>query len=221
MHTRAPRLVAAGAAALLLVVGAAACGKDDKADSTTTTAKATTTTTEAATTTVDTAAETVRFDKTVQSGLAAVGCYKGAIDGIFGPKTDAAVLAFQEASGLDPDGEVGPGTEAKLREDMAARKVVCTDTTTTTKAPVRPTTTFAPNDAPCTATALLGGLPAEGEKIGTFVCSGGYAAGTLSDGTTKFILQAKNGKWYALDQDPCGSASAGLPPIILQDGCPA
>ena len=37
-----------------------------------------------------------------------------AADGIFGPKTEAAVRAFQSAHGLDPDGIVGPKTWAAL-----------------------------------------------------------------------------------------------------------
>lgn len=36
------------------------------------------------------------------------------IDGDFGPKTKAAVVAFQKANGLTPDGLVGPYTREKL-----------------------------------------------------------------------------------------------------------
>lgn len=35
-------------------------------------------------------------------------------DGVFGPRTEAAVVAFQKSHGLTPDGVVGPKTAAKL-----------------------------------------------------------------------------------------------------------
>ena len=41
------------------------------------------------------------------------------VDGIFGPKTRAAVVAFQKAHGLKPDGLVGPKTTAALRAPKA------------------------------------------------------------------------------------------------------
>lgn len=204
---------------LLGALALAACGNDSKSADTTTTTSSSTTTTEATTTTAPDQQQTARFDKAIQSELAAVGCYKGNIDGILGPQSDAAILAFQRASGLVPDGELGPNTEKALSAAASARTTVCqaaASTTTTTKPAT--TTTFAPNDAPCTAAAILGGLPAEGEKVTSFVCAGQYAAGSLDNGS-KFILKAQGGKWYALSTDPCGGASAGLPPVILQNGC--
>jgi cytoskeletal protein RodZ len=52
--------------------------------------------------------------RTVQQALAQVGHDPGAIDGDFGPATQQAVVAFQTASGIDPDGVVGPKTLAAL-----------------------------------------------------------------------------------------------------------
>ncbi|MGD1860775.1 MAG: peptidoglycan-binding protein [Leptolyngbyaceae cyanobacterium] len=46
----------------------------------------------------------------VQETLKARGFYQGAVDGIFGPGTEAAVMAFQESVQLATDGIVGPVT---------------------------------------------------------------------------------------------------------------
>ncbi|MCY0885286.1 MAG: peptidoglycan-binding protein [Firmicutes bacterium] len=50
----------------------------------------------------------------IQSDLARLGYYHGAIDGVFGPETDAAVVAFQQAVGLPAHGLVGSLTENAL-----------------------------------------------------------------------------------------------------------
>ena len=52
----------------------------------------------------------------VQLLLTFLGYDPGAIDGADGPKTRAAVKAFQQAEGLEPDGIAGPQTQARLRE---------------------------------------------------------------------------------------------------------
>jgi hypothetical protein len=217
MPHRPTRSIAAGLIGVVALLGVAACG--NSSDGTTTTS---TTAAPASTTTPANNDEATKvFDKQIQQELQTVGCYKGNIDGILGPASDEAILEFQRAEGLSADGELGPKTEAALKTAVAAGKKVCTGTSTTTTpktSTTKPNTTVAPNDAPCTATALLKGLPAEGEKITRFVCSGGWAAGSLDNGS-KFILKAQNGAWYAPSQDPCGSASAGLDPSILEAGC--
>lgn len=204
---RAPLAVAA---VVVISLAAGACGNDDES------ADTTTSTTSEATTTTAPDARTVQFNEQVQADLKAVGCYRGADDGIIGPETDQAIKDFQAAEGLEVDGEYGPETEAALNKAVEEGRQVC-DGSTTTTAPA--TSTTAASGAVCTAQSLLEGLPAEGEQIRSYVCADGWAAGTLTDGTTKFILEVVDGRWVAPSQDPCDSASAGLPPVILQDGC--
>jgi hypothetical protein len=51
----------------------------------------------------------------LQEQLRQLGHYTGAIDGIYGKKTEAAVAKFQRVEGLGVDGIVGPSTWQKLR----------------------------------------------------------------------------------------------------------
>jgi peptidoglycan hydrolase-like protein with peptidoglycan-binding domain len=56
----------------------------------------------------------------LQRALLADGINPGPIDGIFGPKTEAAVKRFQERAGLEADGIAGPMTMAALEGDAPA-----------------------------------------------------------------------------------------------------
>ena len=50
----------------------------------------------------------------IQQRLSAWGYYNGAIDGIYGSRTEAAVRYFQQKNGLAVDGKAGPATLAAL-----------------------------------------------------------------------------------------------------------
>ncbi len=50
----------------------------------------------------------------VQQALGRQGYTPGTIDGVYGPKTQKAVQAFQKSQGLSPDGVVGPDTTSAL-----------------------------------------------------------------------------------------------------------
>lgn len=53
--------------------------------------------------------------KRIQSILQGQGYNVGPVDGLYGPQTQAAVIAFQKTKGLMPDGLVGPLTWAALQ----------------------------------------------------------------------------------------------------------
>jgi peptidoglycan hydrolase-like protein with peptidoglycan-binding domain len=52
--------------------------------------------------------------KFLQELLKGLGYDPGVIDGVFGFATERAVIAFQRAKGLEPDGVVGPATQAAI-----------------------------------------------------------------------------------------------------------
>lgn len=52
--------------------------------------------------------------RNIQSRLSKWGYNPGAVDGIYGAKTEAAVKRFQRNNGLTPDGVAGPATLAKI-----------------------------------------------------------------------------------------------------------
>ena len=51
----------------------------------------------------------------IQQALTEAGFYTGKLDGIIGPKTRAAIRAFQDEQGLKVDGVCGPKTWEKLK----------------------------------------------------------------------------------------------------------
>ena len=70
----------------------------------------------------DTAAKAVSsYTKTLQQALADAGYYDAKVDGIYGPKTVAAVEALQKANGLPQTGTLDKATEKALRSELAAK----------------------------------------------------------------------------------------------------
>lgn len=59
----------------------------------------------------------------IQTRLQTLGFYFGTLDGRSGPKTFAAIKAFQVANGLSADGKVGPITRAALFPDGAPETI--------------------------------------------------------------------------------------------------
>jgi len=66
--------------------------------------------------------------KDIQASLKSAGFYTGEVDGKTGPMTKKAIEEFQSASGLVPDGTVGPNTWNKLKKYYVAEKTEATQT---------------------------------------------------------------------------------------------
>ncbi|MBD2096276.1 HEAT repeat domain-containing protein [Trichocoleus sp. FACHB-591] len=59
--------------------------------------------------------------KQLQTTLKLLGYFDGAADGTYSPSTETAVLNFQKAIGLSPDGVAGPSTLSRLQELQSAK----------------------------------------------------------------------------------------------------
>jgi hypothetical protein len=163
------------------------------------------------------AAERVLFDKEVQAQLIVVGCYKGKDDGIIGKQTDEAIILFQTASGLTVDGELGPKTDAALTAAANSKKVVCTATTVTTKAP---STTVPRTNPPCTAAAISGAIAPN--TVNGYICGNNFAAGSQSNGDfdSAFLLAAgddNSGQWVVIPTDAATCADKNIPAAVLAE----
>ncbi len=79
----------------------------------------------------------------LQQRLTTLGYYQGAVDGQFGSQTEAALLAFQRAQGLNPDGIAGTATFAAL-DALTTPAAIATAPTTpsTTLPPAQPDAAF-------------------------------------------------------------------------------
>ena len=58
--------------------------------------------------------------KTLQQALKQLGFYDAAVDGDFGQGTTDAVIAFQTANNLKPDGIVGQETATAINDALTA-----------------------------------------------------------------------------------------------------
>lgn len=103
----------------------------------------------------------------IQGELARIGQYEGAIDGVYGPRTEAAIRAFQATAGLAATGE----PTAALLDILRATTADETDGAATDRPALRPALTSTPPvpapvpAAPPTATAQAASAPVSSPRI--------------------------------------------------------
>jgi peptidoglycan hydrolase-like protein with peptidoglycan-binding domain len=93
----------------------------------------------------------------VQTSLQRQGMYKGNIDGVWGPETQSALMAYQQAHGMAATGKLDAATMASLNPPSGGA------TNTTTQPAPAQTSSNAPSPSPApSAPAQNGAQPSNG-----------------------------------------------------------
>lgn len=126
----------------------------------------------------------------MQQRLKELGFDPNGVDGKFGPGTHAALIAFQKANGLEPDGKAGPATLAALNlNGTGGTAAGSTSAGGTTNAPDTPTagpSTALNEDDYKQAAELLKCEIAAIKAVAEVESAGG---GFLSDGRPKILFE--------------------------------
>jgi peptidoglycan hydrolase-like protein with peptidoglycan-binding domain len=102
--------------------------------------------------------------KNAQQALQAKGYNPGPIDGVYGPRTTAAMRDYQKAEGLKVTGQMDADTRAKLMASGPATTSPSASTTTTTTPSASPSTTPAAPANP-SSVGSPSGKPAPADKV--------------------------------------------------------
>lgn len=97
---------------------------------------------------------------TLQTTLKQLGFDPSGVDGSYGSGTQAAVIAFQKAKGLTPDGICGPNTMAALQSSAAVAGANVSGATTTASVAAAPATSLPPcNPTDSQVAKMFPGVP--------------------------------------------------------------
>ncbi len=172
--------VAVALTAFALLAAGCGGGDDDSASDDTTTSSSATTTTKPSNTPSNNPKNDAAIEQ-LQRELNSLGCNAGPIDGEIGPDTEAGIRQFQTAAGISVDGIVGSQTRAALAQASASGSPNCRNTPVPPSTSATTTTTSGGNQPNCNGDLINPAVAASllpTEKVvnsGPFECSGNWA----------------------------------------------
>lgn len=127
----------------------------------------------------------------VQKALIALGYElpKHGVDGVRGPETMAAVKAFQQANGLEVDGDPGPNTVAKLNAVLKSKPEIAKKLTKSTSSDVKGNV-YGSKDVEDEEVKKLDPLPSSADSSAARGSAEKYLGRSMSDDEWNYLIRA-------------------------------